>query len=267
MDIHFDLTPAQHYKSNAQKARVLTENWLKENGYCPNCGCQPMQKAGNNLPVFDFFCPSCQEQFELKSKQASSVGKSINDGAYHAMIERIQSDNNPNFFFLCYQKTDYTVWQLMVVPKHFITTNMIRPRKALPESAQRAGWIGCTIQLNTLPEHGKILLIDQAKIVAPEKVLQQWQNTLFLRQQNSKARGWLLAIMKCIDHLPEQFHLEDLYRFVPILSKQFPNNQHIKDKIRQQLQILRDKQLIAFLGRGTYKKINTINQTTFPSSN
>ena len=35
----------------------------------------------------------------------------------------------------------------------------------------------------------------------------------------------------------------------------YPNNNFIKDKIRQQLQILRDKGLIDFVGRGNYKKI------------
>ena len=33
-------------------------------------------------------------------------------------------------------------------------------------------------------------------------------------------------------------------------------NNFIKDKIRQQLQILRDKAIIEFVGRGKYKKIS-----------
>lgn len=60
--------------------------------------------------------------------------------------------------------------------------------------------------------------------------------------------------MKCIDQLPEEFTLSQMYEFENKLSIQFPQNNHIKDKIRQQLQILRDQNMIEFIGRGLYKK-------------
>lgn len=34
----------------------------------------------------------------------------------------------------------------------------------------------------------------------------------------------------------------------------YPENHHIREKIRQQLQLLRDKGIIEFVGRGRYKK-------------
>ena len=51
------------------------------------------------------------------------------------------------------------------------------------------------------------------------------------------------------------FNLEQMYKFEDVLSKKYPNNKHIKDKIRQQLQILRDKGIVEFKGRGCYRKI------------
>ena len=39
------------------------------------------------------------------------------------------------------------------------------------------------------------------------------------------------------------------------LKEKHPSNQHIPDKIRQQLQQLRDLGLIEFLGNGRYKKL------------
>lgn len=60
--------------------------------------------------------------------------------------------------------------------------------------------------------------------------------------------------MKCIDKLPEKFDLKQIYEFEQILSIQFPDNKHIKDKIRQQLQILRDQGVIEFSARGQYRK-------------
>ena len=68
--------------------------------------------------------------------------------------------------------------------------------------------------------------------------------------------------MKCIDQLPEEFTLSQMYEFENKLSIQFPQNNHIKDKIRQQLQILRDQNTIEFIGRGLYKKkINKLRPT------
>lgn len=259
MNLYFNTDLATGYKSAAQIARVLTENWLAENGYCPNCGCTAIRKAENNCPVLDFDCPDCAEQFELKSKNAPSAGKIINDGAYATMLARIQATNNPNFFFLSYRKTDYSVRQLMLIPKHFFTPEIIIRRKPLPETAQRAGWVGCNINIGALPDSGKILLIDQGKIRPPEIVRQHWQQHLFLRRQKTERKGWLLAIMHCLDRLPEQFTLAEIYAFEPQLHMQFPANRHIKDKIRQQLQILRDQQIIEFSGRGQYRKIPTLN--------
>ncbi|MGT9759048.1 hypothetical protein ACVWQG_04525 [Neisseria meningitidis] len=59
--------------------------------------------------------------------------------------------------------------------------------------------------------------------------------------------------MKCIDQLPEEFTLSQMYEFENELSIQFPQNKHIKDKIRQQLQIFRDQNTIEFIGRGLQK--------------
>jgi type II restriction enzyme len=46
-----------------------------------------------------------------------------------------------------------------------------------------------------------------------------------------------------------------MYQFENKLKIKHPNNNFIKDKIRQQLQVLRDKGLIEFVGRGKYKKV------------
>lgn len=188
MNLRFDTSLAEGYKSASQIVRVLTENWMGTNVYCPNCGCQPINKAPNNRPVQDFLCSQCDEQFELKSKNGKSAGKTVNDGAYQTMIERIQADDNPNFFFLSYRKADYSVQQLMLMPKHFMTADMIVRRKPLPETAKRAGWVGCTINISRLPESGKILLVNQAQMIEPEQVHEQWRANLFLRKQKTASK-------------------------------------------------------------------------------
>ena len=51
----------------------------------------------------------------------------------------------------------------------------------------------------------------------------------------------------------QKFTLNDVYAFEDKLDKLHPENKHIKDKIRQQLQVLRDKGYVEFLGRGVYQ--------------
>ncbi|PYT58190.1 MAG: hypothetical protein DMG35_18675 [Acidobacteria bacterium] len=48
------------------------------------------------------------------------------------------------------------------------------------------------------------------------------------------------------------FTLADVYAHAGSLAKLHPNNAHIRDKIRQQLQLLRDLGLLDFLGGGSY---------------
>jgi len=50
----------------------------------------------------------------------------------------------------------------------------------------------------------------------------------------------------------EEFSLADVYACSGELARLHPQNLHVHDKIRQQLQILRDLGIIQFLGRGKY---------------
>jgi type II restriction enzyme len=77
---------------------------------------------------------------------------------------------------------------------------------------------------------------------------------LFLRDQRLEARGWLLETMRCVEDIGRgEFSLDDVYAFEQRLSDIYPNNRHVKQKIRQQLQVLRDKGYLEFTGRGQYR--------------
>ena len=118
MLLTFDTSLAVRYASASQKVRVLTEDWVERMIFCPNCGQDHLVNYENNRPVADFYCQNCQEDFELKSKNGK-IGKKIVDGAYEKMIERLQSDSNPNFFLLSYTP-DYSVRNFMIIPKQFL---------------------------------------------------------------------------------------------------------------------------------------------------
>lgn len=256
MDLSFDIKLADKYKNPSQKIRVLTEDWVEKQVYCPNCGHLNIDKYENNKPVDDFFCSNCREDYELKS-QKNSVGTKIVDGAYRTMIERLQSANNPNFFFLNYDLNTFSVLNFLVIPKHFFVPDIIEKRKALSPTARRAGWVGCNILLQSIPQTGKIFFVKNRQIEPKEKVVANWQKTLFLREEKEiKAKGWLLDVMTCIDKLKNKdFSLDDIYKFADELGKKHPDNRHVKDKIRQQLQILRDRGYLDFINRGIYRVV------------
>lgn len=243
------------YKSQSQIARVLTENWLAKNGYCPNCDTDYLTQFANNKPVADFFCDVCHEEFELKSKISSSLGNKVVDGAYQTMLQRISSDNNPNFFFLTYNSS-LLINNFILIPKHFFTGDIVQKRKPLSETARRAGWTGCNIEIGKVPDAGRIYFIKNETVVPKNTVREKWESGVFLKAKKGEAKGWILDIMKCVDRIKnESFSLSDVYAFEEELMRKHPVNKHVKDKIRQQLQILRDKNILEFLGQGKYKKV------------
>ncbi|WP_299068846.1 DpnI domain-containing protein [uncultured Psychrobacter sp.] len=253
MDLNFNQQLASAYKSPSQIVRVLSEDWVAKQSYCPNCSAQPLAEFANNEPVADFYCANCKEQFELKSKKAK-LSQIINDGAYETMLARINSDDNPSFFFLTYSP-EFTVNNFLIIPKQFFKPEIIIKRKPLAATAKRAGWVGCNIDLSQVPESGKVYLVKNRTVIARDTVTQQFQKTLFLRQQSLDSRGWTLDVWQCIDRLDDKFTLKQVYAFADELQAKHPDNNHVKDKIRQQLQVLRDKGIIEFLGRGYYQKL------------
>lgn len=252
MDLNFNKHLAEGYTSPSQIIRVLSENWVAQQGYCPNCNAQPLVEFDNNKPVADFHCANCSEQFELKSKKAK-LSNVINDGAYDTMLARINGNDNPNFFFLTYSK-ELSVNSFLIIPKHFFKPNIIIKRKPLSATARRAGWVGCNIDLRQVPESGKVFLVKNKKVILREEVTQQFGKTLFLREQSIDSRGWMLDVWQCLDRLDDKFTLQQVYAFADELQLKHPDNNHVKDKIRQQLQVLRDKGIIEFLARGHYQK-------------
>ncbi len=255
MNLKFNVDLISSYTSNSQIARVLTERWVKENSYCPNCGKDNINEYPNNQPVADFFCGFCREDFELKSKNGK-LGKKINDGAYSTMIERITSDVNPNFFFLTYSKINWQVNNFLIIPKHFFQPEIIERRKPLSATARRAGWTGCNIDLQRIPDLGRIFLVENSVVAERTNVLETWNKTISLREKSIEAKGWTLDVLKCLDRIKSaEFSLDEVYQFEAELKSKHPENNFVKDKIRQQLQILRDMNIIEFVSRGKYRKV------------
>lgn len=255
MNLNLRSSVIENYHSGAQLARVLTENWVNQNMYCPRCGNTRIKHFENNRPVADFYCPSCNNEYELKSKDGD-LGHKINDGAYNTMIERITSDDNPDFFFMSYSKRELKVRDFILIPKHFFIPDIIERRKPLAPTARRAGWIGCNILIDKIPKQGKIDIISNGEVIDINKVVYKVNRSNQLETKDMNSRGWLMDILNCVNQiLSKSFTLDEIYQFENFLHLKHPENNNIKPKIRQQLQFLRDRGFIESLGNGKYIKI------------
>lgn len=184
------------------------------------------------------------------------MGKKVNDGAYETMIARITGNNNPDFFFMGYSKELLQVNDLLFVPRHFFVPEIIEKRKPLADTARRAGWVGCNILIDQIPDQGRIPIIKDGHVMTVENVVEKVAICSRLAVNNIQSRSWLIDIPHCVNRIPtQQFTLADMYAFVDELALKHPQNNNIKPKIRQQLQFLRNKGIIAFLGNGRYQKL------------
>jgi type II restriction enzyme len=253
MNLTLPFETAQDYASGSQQIRVMTEHWVNHSVFCPNCG-NHLARFENNQPVADFFCENCAEEYELKSKNGS-LGKKIVDGAYLSMVGRLHANNNPNFFFLSYDKSTYAVRNFLAIPKYFFIEEIIERRKPLSASARRAGWIGCNIVMEGIPEFGKIFYVQNGSVQNKDEVIERWNKTTFIKNTHDiEAKGWLFDVLVCIDKLKKKdFSLDEMYGFEPLLKAKHPQNNNVQAKIRQQLQFLRDRNVIEFVSPGKYR--------------
>jgi type II restriction enzyme len=204
--------------------------------------------------VADLFCQHCDEEFELKS-QARPFGRKVVDGAHKTMIKRLSAANNPSLILLHYRRQDVSVCDVLLIPKFHFSLSAIEKRKPLAPTAKRAGWVGCNILLDKIPAAGKIPIVVGGRFASQDAVREKWQSTAFLKNTDLDARGWLLATIQCVEQtMGEEFQLSDIYGHEARLAAEYPNNKNIRPKLRQQLQVMRDRGLLEFLGNGRYRK-------------
>lgn len=204
MDLHLNPTLAINYHSGSQISRVVTEDWVARNMFCPICGAPILGHYEANKPVADFFCDDCKSDFELKSKESktATISHKIADGAYTTLIERITSLRNPHLFVMTY--ANWEVNNMLLIPNYFFVPDIIEKRPPLKPTAQRAGWVGCNIEIGNIPENGKIFIIKNSHQEDKQKVIEHYQRTLALRKTKIESRGWLIDVLKCVERIPNE---------------------------------------------------------------
>jgi len=156
-------------------------------------------------------------------------------------------------------------------------------RKPLSPTARRHGWVGCNFALNRIPGSARIPVVitrsssrrrgDESQIEKPsQRLLTSSPTNLtiiippaevrerfnLVRKQveglTVKQRGWRLDVLRVIQSLGrKEFSTSDAYGFERELEQLHPGNRNIKAKIRQQLQELRDGNLLLHIDRNRWR--------------
>jgi len=241
------------YKSPTQQARVVTERWALQNLFCPACSADHLSPSRTNTRAIDFGCDRCTESFQLKAKSSPITNKVV-DGAYSALMAALSSDTVPNLFLLQYDRIVWTVVNLMLIPSFAFPPSAIECRRPLSPAARRAGWVGCFIVLSRIPADARIGVVHEGEPIPARVVREQYERLLPLGQIAPLKRGWTLDVLNAVRRLGKsEFTNADVYAQAQNLRALHPENRHITDKIRQQMQILRDTGFLTHTKRGGWR--------------
>ena len=135
----------------------------------------------------------------------------------------------------------------------------VAPDSDLSISALSAGFPGPRKQHRTKSEEfqdgdRRDACPTETIIVPPEEVREKFKRIKPLKDISVTQRGWTLDVLNAIRRLGKtQFTTADVYPFEREPAELHPDNRHVRDKIRQQLQELRDAGLLLHLGRGEWR--------------
>ena len=261
LDLQLDRAVAEGYKNLTHVTRRVTEDWAARNLFCANCAANELVAARTGAPVLDFHCPECASTYQLKG-QRRRFGRKASNSAYSKKMDAINNGSAPHYAFLHYSADDWKVKSLFIVPGHFFTPAVIQERPPLPPTARRAGWVGSNIVLGSLPDEARVTVVADGVPRDAVDVRHDWARFRFLRDDPQARGGWGAAVLICVRHIVQStgskvFTLQDFYAaYVDVLAAQFPDNRNVRPKIRQQMQVLRDGGVLAFVDNdGTYEVI------------
>ena len=172
------------------------------------------------------------------------------------MVRAINEDRTPNLFALHYEPSSWRVVNVVLIPHFAFPLSAIEKRRPLGPNARRAGWVGCNILLHAIPFDARIAVVAGGQALPPHGVRQQYARIRPLAKFEPQRRGWALDVLNAVRSLGmTEFSLRDAYQLKDTLQQLHPDNRHVRDKIRQQLQVLRDLGLLKFIGKGHYRVV------------
>ena len=147
------------------------------------------------------------------------------------------------------------VRDLMLVPHLSVTLSALVKRPPLRATARRANWEGYCLDLDRVPDAAKIIVVRDGAERPTADVRADYARIAPVLDMKPESRGWTLDVLRCVERLKSDiFRNEDVYAFANELAVLHPDNRHVIPKIRQQLQVLRETDLIEHIERGVWHK-------------
>ncbi len=81
----------------------------------------------------------------------------------------------------------------------------------MADTARRAGWIGCNILLNRIPDEGRIYIVQNEMEISIEKIIEKVHKTEFLRGSELETKGWTLDVLNCINMIENRNFTLEMY--------------------------------------------------------
>lgn len=246
-----DPISARKYRNPAQISRVLSERWFRDNAYCLSCDSEQLLPTAANTKASDFVCDSCGRSYELKTFLIRPR-RNLVDGAYSSMLSRIQGDSVPVLMLL--ERTEaWNIKSLTAIHPLFLTPEVIIKRNPLSSTARRAGWVGCNIRLDLIAQDAQIPVVEQGVPNEPTRVRERFQRFNPLKELGPSSRGWATLTLRVLRGLGRRpFSINEVYALEDVFAAAYPDNNNVRAKLRQQLQVLRDLGYLEFHGRGSY---------------
>lgn len=255
MDLRLPAPPAG-FKAPGRIAGVVTEAWAAREMFCPACPSPRLTPTSVNTPVVDLVCPRCSRGFNVKAKKTPFTTQ-FRNSAYDKKIEAIRARRLPDYALVRYDAPHWRVVDLEILPGHFVTESSVTP-SVLGPHARRAGHKMSNVSLKDLPGDARVAVVRGGQALPPSKVRREYGKFAFLADREASAVGWLADVLREVRSFERErgpmLPLKAFYdHAAPRLSASHPENRHVEDKIRQQLQVLVARGVLDRAARGHYR--------------
>jgi type II restriction enzyme len=116
--------------------------------------------------------------------------------------------------------------------------------------------VGCNIRLDQIALDARISVVGDGRPCEPRLVRSAFHRFNGLKEIAPIARGWTTLTLRIIRSLDAaEFSLDAVYAKEELFKAVYPENNNVRAKVRQQLQILRDLGFLRFFGRGKYRLV------------
>lgn len=169
------------------------------------------------------------------------------------MMRRIRAREAPALMLMHYS-LDWRVQKLVAIHPVFLTSAVVRKRaKPHIRPKSRDEYWMCNLDLTVIPPDGKIVIVDGVAR-SQDETRKEFRASIRLAEIPVKDRGWTSLVLATVRKIGKaQFTTGDLRAYEEAMHAVYPENSHVREKVRQQLQALTALGYLERVARGEYR--------------